>query len=151
MALILWMDEDLDDSPAIEDRLTDLGADIKPAYTVSEAFRLLTQKPGIAAIDCFVVDAIVPVGMADAESDLLEELRRRVGRSFSDYRYPGFMLLDAFPELHERSVVLSIVPERRLRANLPPEFHERVFQKIGLSLNQDQPFFKRVKEILESR
>ena len=153
MAIILWMDEDLDDFPAIEDRLTDLGADVKRAYTVSEAFRLLLEKPGITAIDCFVVDAIVPIGLADADSALLADLRSRVGRGFSEYRYPGLMLFDAFPKLNERSVVLSIVPERRLRTELPPELHKRVFQKIGLSLDRkkEEPFFTRVKEILELR
>ncbi len=151
MAIILWMDEDLDDFPAIEDRLTDLGADVKPAYTVSEAFRALTEKPGIAAIDCFVVDAIVPIGLNDADPALLEELRRRVGRGFSEYRYPGFMLFDAIPELLKRSVVLSIVPQHRLGAEVPSDLHERVFQKIGLSLDDKQPFFKCVREILGIR
>ena len=149
MAIILWMDEDLDDFPAIEDRLTDLGADVRPAYTVAEAFRLLTEKPGIEAIDCFVIDAIVPIGLADADSALLKDLRHRVGRGFSEYRYPGFMLLDAFPELHEQSVVLSIVPAHRLRTELPRELHQRAFQKIGLSLDgKEKSFFACVKDIL---
>ncbi len=149
MAIILWMDEDLDDFPAIEDRLTDLGADVKGAYTVSEAFRLLTQKPGIAAIDCFVVDAIVPIGLVDADPALLDDLRGKVGRDLSEYQYPGLMLFDAFPDLHERSVVLSIVPRHKLRIKLPPKLRERAFQKIGLSLDEEEPFFMDVKEILE--
>lgn len=150
MAIILWMDEDLDDFPAIEDHLSDLGADVKPAYTVSGAFALLTGRHGIAAFDCFLIDALVPIGLSDADPNVLEALRATLPTDFSGYQYPGLMLFDAFPELHERSVVLSIVPERRLRTELPENLHKRVFQKIGLSLGEDQPFFKCVKEILES-
>ena len=148
MAIILWMDEDLDDFPAIEDRLTELGADVRPAYTVSEAFKLLTETPGIAAFDCFVVDVIVPIGLSDADPALLEELRHRVRQDFSEYRYPGLMLFDAFPDLREQSVVLSLIPKHRLINELPPELHQRVFQKTGLSWHEEQPFFKCVEKIL---
>lgn len=145
------MDEDINDFPAVEDCLTDLGADVRHAYTVAEAFRLLLGTPGLGAIDCLVVDAIVPVGLSDSEPPLLAELRNLVGRAFSEYQYPGLMLFDAFTDLPKRSVVLSIVPERRLRSELPPELHKSVFQKIGMSLDSNEPFFQRVKDILASR
>lgn len=118
MPRLLWVDDEYGDFPNVHDFVSNLGWEIRPVFSVAAAYELLAENPGVDAWDCLLLDAIVPVGRTDVTPSVFADFQKRLHRPhYSDYRYAGFMLLDAFraKKIAKKTVVLSLVPKDRLQ------------------------------------
>lgn len=147
MARVLWVDDDLCDFPYVIDRLNEVGHVVTCAYSAAMGFEIL-EEAGPDAWDLLLLDAILPVGQTDAMR-AFDKLKVRLlevapDRKYSDYRFSGFMLLDVIPKLAKKTVILSLVPEVRLRRELHDHPELPIVPKLGLELEDLHKAIERV-------
>jgi CheY-like chemotaxis protein len=109
MADILWVDDDAVIFPSISFRLEALGATIHACYSVREALDWVTSN-GPEVVRCLILDVLVPLG----EEDDISRQRLLEGRPALRRRYSGLLVLDRFPELASRAVLLTSVPRGKV-------------------------------------
>lgn len=135
MRSILWVDDDLDDFPAVRRIITKKGWSPNEAYTVAQAVEWLRKvNPSLPA--AMILDAIVPLGgrredFASAKKEMPS-------------RYTGLIILEMFPELASRTIVLSVVPKKTL-VDAGLHANVTVISKLDLAME-----FKHFRERLDS-
>jgi hypothetical protein len=107
MRQILWVDDDSDDFLAIDRAITGSGRDFElvTMFSIADAVQWLNDIPEEPA--ALVLDAIVPLGgfiPKHQDSPRKEALKN----------YPGFLILEEFPHLASKTIVVSVVPESHL-------------------------------------
>jgi hypothetical protein len=119
MRSILWIDDDLDDYPAIKLLARRAAAEIVPCYDLSCGdLRLRQHGPP----DLLLLDAIVPPRDFQLKAEV---------------RYTGVEFLLGWRELAQRTIMLTIVSEERLRkAGLAPDVV--CFNKLDLASRRDE-------------
>ena len=123
MGTILWVDDDLDDFPAVRRAIVKTEEQLKPAYSIREAVDWLKEGSEPSAV---ILDAYTPLGGYVVKSD-------NHGSSSGEppRRYTGLLLLAEFPALKRRTIFLTIVPKDNLiQAGLDPAV--KFFSKLDL-------------------
>lgn len=122
MPQILWVDDDSDDFPAVHRTITGNGFEPVTMYSIFDAVEWLKGTPEPAAL---VLDAIVPLGgfaPNHQESPLHKALER----------YTGFLILEEFPHLASRTIILSVIPESNLQKAGLLKPNVKFFSKLDL-------------------
>jgi PleD family two-component response regulator len=137
MHQILWVDDDSDDFMAVDRAITRRDFELVTMFSIADAVQWLKDTPEEPA--ALVLDAIVPLGGFTPKHQ--DSPRKEVLEI-----YTGFLILEEFPHLASKTIVVSVVWKSDLEKAglLKPDI--KFFSKLDLG-PQLQDFEKSLPEV----